>query len=136
MHSLLTSLQIKCATAVFESNTPFLTISEQTTSDHQSPTDVQNHSNSSLLTNLPSLKVFLAGKTFGVSILQRAIVSHDLLEVQSDYSQQTMMPLMHIFVYNPFMTVQIHRGCIECELSCFNMAGLYSHKPVPVCKSY
>lgn len=122
---------MKSATDVFKSNTPFLTGAEDTTFTPPS-TDDQDDESPSFFSTFPSLKVFLAGKTFGVSMLQHTTVSHDLLDGQSDCNRQTTTPLMHAFVYNPFMTVQIHRGCIECELSCFNMAALYSQQPVPV----
>ncbi len=127
---------MKCATDVFKSNTPFLTGAEETTSAHQSaaPCDGQDNPQS-FLSGLPSLKVFLAGKTVGVSMLQRATVSHDLPEAQSDFSRQITTPLVHALVYNPFVTVQVNQECVVWELSCFNVTALYSQQPAPVGKS-
>lgn len=82
-------------------------------------------------TIFPSFKLMLSGKTVGVSFLNTHVTSHDV-EINKLYQSQRVIPLFHILVQNPFLSLQISDDCFESELSCFNMAALYTDHPTPL----
>ncbi len=127
-HSIL--LQVKCAFDILKTNNPFHAQAKNPASPNQPAVANSNdeESSSSLFVEFPPLKILLTGKTVCVSMLKHA-TSPDQPETQC---RQLVTPFLHAIAYNPFFNLQVYRGCIDTELSCFNMAALYSEQPTPI----
>lgn len=53
-------------------------------------------------------------------------------DVQSDSCNGAVTPILHVLLYNPLLTIQMDQECSKSEMSCFNMAALYSHQHISV----
>ena len=138
--------QLKCALEIFKSNS----LRHPHLRDPKAPADSVARDSISSPDSSPSekglvpFKVLLIGRTVAVSFnaSKDHMTSHDHLndltssyeDVQSDSCNGAVTPILHVLLYNPLLTIQMDQECSKSEMSCFNMAALYSHQLTSVCE--
>ena len=138
--------QLKCALEIFKSNSlrhPHLR-EPKTPADSVARDSISSPDSSPSEKGLVPFKVLLIGRTVAVSFnaSKDHMTSHDHLndltssyeDVQSDSCNGAVTPILHVLLYNPLLTIQMDQECSKSEMSCFNMAALYSHQLTSVCE--